>query len=249
MSDVSDHFSILTKIPHINKPNEKNKIYYRRSKLSSNEWMQFNSELKSILNEKIAHNTNRVSNDPNFCANCLTNAYLFLIEKFISRKQRRFFNKPWITKGIKVSIKTKNKMFKLSKSSSEPTVLEKYKAYRNLLSRLKFRAKNNYYADLAVQYGNDKSKIWRLVKEITKKKRNTNNSIKSINDKNGLKLQHPKLIANSLNEHFSTIGEKMASTLEKGSNPQKDPLDYITTDVKGHFVPSLTSTSEILKLI
>ena len=28
MSDVSDHFSILTKIPDVNKPNERNKVFF-----------------------------------------------------------------------------------------------------------------------------------------------------------------------------------------------------------------------------
>ena len=63
-------------------------------------------------------------------------------------------------------------MFKLSKECPEPDIIEKYKSYRNLLSRLKTRARNNYYSALAVEYGNDKSKIWRLVKEITKRKKN-----------------------------------------------------------------------------
>ena len=85
---------------------------------------------------------------------------------------------------------------------------EKYKAYCNLRTRLKFKARNNYYAELAIEYGNDKSKIWRLVKEITNRKKSTNNTIKVIVDKAGRKLRDPKLIANSLNEHFSTVGEK-----------------------------------------
>ena len=83
-------------------------------------------------------------------------------------------------------------MFKLSKSSSDPCVTEKYKAYRNLLTRLKFKARNNYYAELAIEYGNDKSKIWRLVKEITNKKKSTNNTIKVIVDKAGRKLRDRK---------------------------------------------------------
>ena len=62
-------------------------------------------------------------------------------------------------------------MFKLSKDCPETTIIEKYKAYRNLLTRVKTRARNNYYSALAVDYGNDKSKIWRLVKEITKRKK------------------------------------------------------------------------------
>ena len=52
MSDASDHFSILTKIPDVDKPNEKNQIFYRKSRLSSYEWKQFNNELKSELQKK-----------------------------------------------------------------------------------------------------------------------------------------------------------------------------------------------------
>ena len=253
LSDASDHFSILTKVPDANQPNDKNQFFYRRSKLSSQEWEQFNIELKYILREKLAYIKNTNDFDQNAAANLIRNAYHHLIEKFmpiktLSRKQKRFFNKPWITKGLKVSISTKNKMFKLSKSSSDPCVTEKYKAYRNLLTRLKFKARNNYYAELAIQYGNDKSKIWRLVKEITNKKKSTNNTIKVIVDKAGRKLRDPKLIANSLNEHFSSVGEKMASEFVNNAD-SKDPLDYVSTNIENSFVPALTDVSEILKLI
>ena len=250
MSDVSDHFSILTKIPDANKPNERNKVFYRRSKLTPEKWQLFNTELKTTLGENLIRGE---CHDPNSTADFIMSTYHSLIEKYmpiktLSRRQKRFFNKPWITKGIKISIRTKNMMFKLSKECPEPDIIEKYKSYRNLLSRLKTRARNNYYSALAVEYGNDKSKIWRLVKEITKRKKITNNSIKVITDKNGNKLHDPKLIANSLNEHFSTVGEKMASKFANDTNLQH-PLDYITTEVKNHFIPSPTNISEILKLI
>ena len=250
MSDVSDHFSILTKIPDADKPNERSKMFYRRSKLTSEKWEQFNLELKTILRQNI--DRGKIV-DPNSAADCIMSTYHSLIEKYmpiksLSRKQKRFFNKPWITKGIKISIRTKNKMFKLSKDCPETPIIEKYKAYRNLLTRLKIRARNNYYSALAVDYGNDKSKIWRLVKEITKRKKITNNSIKTVIDKDGNKLHDSKLIANSLNEHFSTIGEKMASEFANDIN-SKNPLDYITTEVENYFIPSPTNTSEILKLI
>ena len=121
LSDASDHFGILTKIPEVGSYNEKSKIYYRRSKLSSDEWKQFNLELKQYLNQTCGKQLTNL--DPNFLANCITNGYLLLIEKYmpiksLSRKQKRFFNKPWITNGLKISIKTKNKMFKLTKKSN-----------------------------------------------------------------------------------------------------------------------------------
>ena len=118
-------------------------------------------------------------------------------------------------------------MFKLTKKSNEIAIIEKYKIYRSLLTRLKTKAKNSYYAELAISYGNDKSKIWRLVNEITKRKKINNHSIKSLLDKKGNKLRDPKLIANALNEHFSTVGKNMASKF-MNNTITKDPLDYIT---------------------
>ena len=114
MSDVSDHFSILTKIPDVNKPNERNKVFYRRSKLTPEKWQLFNTELKTTLGQ----NLNRGEClDPNSTADFIMSAYHSLIEKYmpiktLSRRQKRFFNKPWITNGIKISIRTKNMMFK-----------------------------------------------------------------------------------------------------------------------------------------
>ena len=57
MSDASDYFEILTKIPDADKPNEKSKILYHRSKLSSKQWEQFNTELKTVLSQKFSQET------------------------------------------------------------------------------------------------------------------------------------------------------------------------------------------------
>ena len=249
LSDASDHFSIITKVPDAGSCNEKSKIYYRRSKLNPEKWKKFNLELKQNL-ESLSL-SDQV--DPNSFADHITNVYKALIDKYmpirtLSRKQRSFFNKPWITKGLKISIKTKNKMFKLSKKYSDPVTIQLYKDYRSLLTQLKIKAKNKYYYELAISYGNDKSKVWRLVNEITKRKRMTKNSIKSIADKHGCKLRDPKAIANSLNDHFSTIGKVMASKF-KTNEDRKNPLDYMTADIKDQLFLSPTTTSEIAKLI
>ena len=81
---------------------------------------------------------------------------------------------------MKISIRTKNWLFKQTKNSSDPSVHEKYKAYRNLLTRTKLKAKNIFYKNLAVRYGNNKSKIWRMINEISKRKRSTKNSLTSM---------------------------------------------------------------------
>ena len=61
-------------------------------------------------------------------------------------------------------------------------------------------------------YGHDKAKTWRLVNEITNRKRKSNQNIpKTINDPQEGIIENPKKIAEVLNSHFGTVGQKMAS--------------------------------------
>ena len=189
LSDASDHFGIVTKLRGATNVNYSETIYYRKSRLSDHEWEHFNKELKYSLSQKLS-NCLLVNNDADTSAEVITQVYLDLIDKFmpqrkLSRKQKRFRNKPWITKGMKVSIKTKNKLFKMAKQSDDYDVLQKYRAYRDLLSKVKLKARHNHYSDLAIRYGNDKSKVWRLINDISKRKRPTRQSIKSLVDRNG----------------------------------------------------------------
>ena len=155
--------------------------------------------------------------------------------KKMSRKRKSFLGKPWLTKGLKVSIKTKNKLHKSHLKNNDQKSTHKYKLYCTLLNRLKYRSKNNYYADLALRYGNDKAKIWNLINEITHRKRTSRKNINSLTNKDGGKIYKPDLIANSLNDHFSSIGQKMASKIEKTIN-RKNPLDYISTEIENPVV-------------
>ena len=62
--------------------------------------------------------------------------------KKATRKQRKLMNKPWITKGILISIKNKQKLYaKCYKSGSE---FEKwlYKTYANKLTKVSVCQKN-----------------------------------------------------------------------------------------------------------
>ena len=78
-----------------------------------------------------------------------------------------------------------------------------------LLNRLKRRSKNNYYVGLALKYGNDKTKVWNLINEISNRRKTLRKNVNSLNnDENGCKIYNPELIANSLSELFSSIGGK-----------------------------------------
>ncbi len=170
LSDVSDHYGILTKLWETAKLNDHEPIYYRKSRLTDKEWNHFNRDLKLALSHKLKDFLT-TPYDVDVSAEIISQTYRDIIDKYmplrkISRKQKRFANKPWITRGIKVSIKTKNKLFVLSKRSNDYDSLYRYKKYLNLLTAVKMRARQNHYSELAVRYGNNKSKIWRLINDI-----------------------------------------------------------------------------------
>ena len=252
-SDVSDHFGIVTKINGVIGTSDKQDVYYRKSFLTPPEQEQFNSELKSLLYYEYSHLTYAGKYDANSYANCILNTYNVVMDKFMplkkmTKKQKRFKSKPWLSKGIKISINNKNKLYKTCKKSNDQVLFEKYKIYRNILTRIKHRAREKYYAELAVQYGNDKSKIWKLINEISMRKRKNNTCIKSMKSKQGFKLQDPKQIANRLNVHFSTIGESMAKKFVNLSN-FRDPIDYLSVEVDKSIYLSYTDAKEVIKLI
>ena len=98
---------------------------------------------------------------------------------------------------------------------------------------MKRTARMNYYREKATLYSHDISKMWRLVNEISNRKRKSSNSIKCLSDKNGKKLEDPLCIANCLNTHFSSVGKNMAADIDNEISPKrlKDPLDYLPKKV------------------
>ena len=72
-------------------------------------------------------------------------------------------DRPWLTQGLKVSIKTSFELLRISKLTGSAQDYQKYKTYLNKLTRLKQKAQDKYYSEKSVLYGNNKSKAWMLV--------------------------------------------------------------------------------------
>ena len=91
-------------------------IYYRKSNLSSFQWKQFYREMRTSLNKKLPEFQTNDHINADYFAESITSTYIDLIEKYmprkkLSRKQKRYHQKPWITKGLRNSIKTKDKLY------------------------------------------------------------------------------------------------------------------------------------------
>ena len=140
----------------------------------------------------------------------ITSTYRRLIDKYmprmkLSNNKRKNPDEPWITSGIKKSIKTKAQLHKKAIRSCSTTDWQKYKSFQNMLTKIKHKAEQLYYRNLSILYGQNKSKTWKLVNEISKRKRKSNIAIKSLIDKDGNRLEDDKEKANCLNGHLTSI--------------------------------------------
>ena len=116
-------------------------------------------------------------------------------------------SKPWITKAILKSIKQKNKLYKnLCKTNfNNPNKVQQYKKYRNRLTKIKTLSKKVYYENMLKSSDKNTSKIWRIINDITNRKKQENQFPHQL-DINENSFTKPVEIVNKLNIHFANVG-------------------------------------------
>ena len=96
----------------------------------------------------------------------------------LSRKLTKLASKPWITKGLLNSIKTKNKVYKKAMNSGIASEFQKYKKFNNISTHLKRKAKLNFYKTQPIENCKTQRETWKTInKVIGKKSADNSNSI------------------------------------------------------------------------
>ncbi len=95
------------------------------------------------------------------------------------------------------------------------------------------------------------AKTWRLINELIQKKKKKANTVTYLVDEEGTRIEKDDKKCDCYNQHFSTIGKKMAAISRnlKLAN-LKNPLDYLSNlNVQESAFFSNTSKSEILDIL
>ena len=127
--------------------------------------------------------------------------------KSCSRRQRRLFKKPWITKGILISIPKKNSMCKPHFINGNETQKFIFRQYSNKLTKIKTASKRNYFKVELEKNKNDPCKIWNIIRLLlpSKSKRSLNTQSNDLeNDSNNLVE-----LAENVHVFFCSIGENL----------------------------------------
>ena len=128
-----------------------------------------------------------------------------------SWRERKFNEKPWLTKEILKSIRTKNKLFKSCYKCSEANKIEFYKKYRNELTHVKSLAKNQYYNKLLTKNWSNPKKTWEVLAQIIEGRSKSRNKMPTSLKINGQICETDSdEFLNRMCEYFANVGSNLS---------------------------------------
>ena len=167
--------------------------------------------------------------------NTLINSHAPL--KKLNKKQRKFQQKPWITKIIQNAIEKKNRLFKKyikCGDINKNLFHQEYKIYRNSLSTLLKQSKKCYYNNYFRNNINNIKNTWRGIRSIISLNTKESESSKIILKNKGEFLTDPNDTANQFNDFCSVV-----PTIPSNIKPNFKSFDqYLTEPCKEFLMQS-----------
>ena len=165
--------------------------------------------------------------------------------KKVSNKDRKYLQKPWITRGILTSINNKNRIRKkYDRAKDQNRKIELYnrwKMYKNKINTLIKRSKGNHYKNFFQDNKNKVLKVWQGIKEIIHINKKSNQTIKNISV-DGKLTSDRKTIADTFNRYFCSIPQKIENEIPATNTT---PYQYLNNPIMNSFYLNPTTPSEI----
>ena len=222
-ADISDHYPVFS-ISEMSSPIKTDQYLKLRSFKPAN-IEKFISLLRAESWENTRSSNNAQAAFSGFI-NTLTahyNSSFPIIEKKLTKKD----SNQWITQGLKVSIKQKNKLY--IRFKNRPTFHNKilYNQYKNKLRSLLNTAKKNHYERLISTNKNNCKKMWDIIKEVI-----NNKKAKSEIDEmiiNNEQCTDKQKITDAFNNYFINIGPELANNIPPSLGHHLDYMGNLFT--------------------
>ena len=167
-TSLTDHYAIMCKISKIEKLGKKLPIsLYKNKKNFCPE--AFSDNLDRELGNLISNNFSFNRDNFNKTFDQFVNLIAKIIDKHaplqrLSRKQKKLACKPWITKGILISIRKKNAMFRTHFIKGNLAEKNLFQLYSNTLTRIKALSKKIYFCSEFACNKKNPRKTWEIIR-------------------------------------------------------------------------------------
>ena len=208
-TDITDHLPIFYIDQGVKVTERFEKVPLLQRQYSTKNKIRFHEELGNVNWTEVFE-----SNDAQLSYTKFFNSFKTSYDSCFPLKPKKSTYKercPWLTQGLRSSIKIKNKLY--LKSIKYPTDTNKtaYKQYKIRLRTLLRQCERNYYDSCFKANKNNMRKTWKLIKDaLNKTKRQSNAQNFNINNRT---VDDKQLIANTFNNFFLNIGPNIAKNI------------------------------------
>ena len=165
--------------------------------------------------------------------------------KTYAKRESKWLQKPWYTKGLQKSIQIKHRLYKnFLKSKCDPFWYGRYKYYANQIKKITEISRKKHYINYFQAHSGNSRKIWRGINELTNNKKTKESDI--FLNINGEIEDDPKKVANKFNHNFSNVAN---SLIEKMPNPSTKFQDYLRNPNEHSFYLNETDPGEVFKFL
>ena len=139
--------------------------------------------------------------------------FLSIVDKHAPLRTMRVHarSSPWITSELKKRMHNRNILKIKAIRSNDPFDWMQFKKHRNIVNNEIRLAKRSYYHNSFNEYKVNSRKTWQTINELTSRK-SGKESVTSLKV-NGVSTTNPTMLSNEFNNHFATIGSKLASNI------------------------------------
>ena len=149
----------------------------------------------------------------------------------VKPKPKKFKHSPWMTAGLLISCKKKEKLFAKKKRCPSTQNIHVFKTYNTFYNKIRRAAKKMHYENQFSKFSHNIKETWSVIRELLGTKKQKDQIPQFFKD-NGNIINDYLDISNGFNTFFSQIGPKLAAdiptthTCFKNFLPDKNEIDF-----------------------
>ena len=247
ISDISDHMPSIVNIHDQKLDNTKSLEFKCRSLNEKTKITELNN-LLSVVDWSTLHSNNVDVAFNQFQSKIEESLDKIAPYKHITIPNHKMWKEPWITKGLSNSMNKCIQLYKKTLIKNAPQhTYNKYKIYRNCLTKIKRNAKVSYYIQKCYSLKSNVKKLWQLINNIIKKTNDKTTLIDYITIY-GVECYDPHDISNHFGKFYSKLGENVVKSIPESKLTPNHYLSKLQINPKTLYLHQITP-SEIKKYI
>ena len=154
--------------------------------------------------------------------------FLDIVNAPLRTRRARTNKAPWINSQLKKSMRDRDAAKRKAITSNDPRDWDKYKKLRNKINNNIKTSKASYYSNAFIQSKGNPQKTWQTFNELTSRRVN-NTTVKELK-LNDAVISNPNELSNAFNDHFSTVGPRLANEIPSIANNNLSYINYINVN-------------------